>query len=196
MSENPSSDPTPGDRIEPGPPAPGTGDAPAYRDIPPAPPAPESDAPASPASTSPAADAPAPGYAAPGYSTPGYSAPGYAAPGAPAPQYPAPGYSAAAYGAPAYGAAAPARTNVLAILSLVASIAGLLLILPVIGPLAAVIMGHISLRQIARTGEKGRGMALTGTILGWVGVAFLVLLLILLIVGLSIAASNSAGFSA
>ncbi|MCT2087156.1 DUF4190 domain-containing protein [Microbacterium enclense] len=77
-----------------------------------------------------------------------------------------------------------------------ASIAGFLWIVPVIGPIAGVITGHISLAQIKRTGEKGRGMALAGTIVGWVGIGVLVLLAVTLIVGLSIAASNSSRYGA
>jgi hypothetical protein len=88
------------------------------------------------------------------------------------------------------------RTNVLAIISLVASIAGFLWIVPVIGPIAGVITGHISLAQIKRTGEKGRGMALAGTIVGWVGIGVMVLFLIVLFIGLGIAASNSSRYGA
>lgn len=107
-------------------------------------------------------------------------------------------YGAAPYGAApgGYGYGSTVRTNALAIISLVASIAGFLWIVPVIGPIAGVITGHISLAQIKRTGEKGRGMALAGTIVGWVGIGVLVLLAVTLIVGLSIAASNSSRYGA
>jgi hypothetical protein len=33
----------------------------------------------------------------------------------------------------------------------------------------------MALSQIKRTGEGGRGMALAGTIIGWVGLGFLIL---------------------
>ncbi|TLF34183.1 DUF4190 domain-containing protein, partial [Microbacterium sp. 5K110] len=117
------------------------------------------------------------------------AAPAYGAPTAPA-------YGAPTYGQP-YGAApfgAAVRTNTLSIISLVASIAGFLLILPIIGPIAGVITGHISLAQIKRTGEKGRGMALAGTIVGWVSIALIVLFVIILFVGIGIAASNSSRY--
>jgi peptidyl-prolyl cis-trans isomerase B (cyclophilin B) len=38
------------------------------------------------------------------------------------------------------------------------------------------VFGHVSLRQIARTGDDGRWMALTGVIAGWILVALVVLL--------------------
>lgn len=59
------------------------------------------------------------------------------------------------YTAPAAGP----RTNVLAIVSLVAAF---------VLPLAGIITGHIALGQIKRTGEAGHGLALWGTILGYV----------------------------
>lgn len=47
--------------------------------------------------------------------------------------------------------------------------------LPLIGSLAGAIMGHISLNQIKRSGEKGRGMAMAGVIVGWVGLGLVIL---------------------
>lgn len=115
-------------------------------------------------------------------------------PGAPVP--PAPGYTAPdaapAYGqtAPAYGQPSGAKTNVLAIISLVASIAGFV-ILWGIGSIAGVICGHIALGQIKKTGEQGRGMAMAGLILGYVGIALAIIAAIIffVIIG-SIAASG------
>lgn len=52
------------------------------------------------------------------------------------------------------------KYNVLSIVSLVSAF---------FVSLAAVICGHIALSQIKRTGEKGRGMALAGVILGYLG---------------------------
>ncbi len=43
------------------------------------------------------------------------------------------------------------------------------LILAILVPIAGAVLGHITLRQIAQTGESGRGMALVATIIGWVG---------------------------
>ncbi|MET0296560.1 MAG: DUF4190 domain-containing protein, partial [Microbacterium sp.] len=97
----------------------------------------------------------------------------------------------AAYGAPAYGYG-QVKTNVLAIISMIASIVGFIWILPFVGSLAGVIMGHISLKQIARTGEKGRGMALAGVIVGWVGLALVIIFAIF--IGIAIAASYNSSY--
>ena len=122
-----------------------------------------------------------PAYEAPGaYPAADPSAPPAYQPAPPAygtaPAYGAapPAYGAApAYGAP-YGGYAPAKTNTLAIVSLVSSLVGLLII-PFIGSVVGIITGHMSLGQIKRTGEQGRGLGLTGTILGYVGLAFALL---------------------
>lgn len=59
-------------------------------------------------------------------------------------------------------AAAPTgpKTNTLAIVSLV---------LAFFISLGAVICGHIALSQIKKTGENGRGLAIAGLILGYLG---------------------------
>jgi len=142
------------------------------------------------------------GGAAP-YGTP--APPAYGTPAPEAPAYGAPAYgqpTTSTYGQPAYGApnagygygggySAPARTNVLAIISLVASLVGFVLILPVVGSIAGVIMGHISLKQIKDRGERGRGMALAGVIIGYVTLLFV----ILFVIGISILIASSAGTS-
>lgn len=103
------------------------------------------------------------GPAQPGYGAP--AQPAYGEPGTAAPAYGAPGYGASGYGAP------PARrTNVLAIVSLIASIAGMVIVW-FIGSVVGVICGHISLNQIKRTGEEGRGLAVAGLIIGYIGIA-------------------------
>ncbi|HXR44194.1 MAG TPA: DUF4190 domain-containing protein [Pseudolysinimonas sp.] len=51
------------------------------------------------------------------------------------------------------------RTNTLSIVALV---------LAFVVPLGAIICGHIALSQIRRTGEAGHGLALAGTVLGYV----------------------------
>lgn len=97
------------------------------------------------------------------------------------PPPPAPAYGTApAYGsAPAYGQTAPptgAKTNTLAIVSLVASLIGLV---SGIGFLVGIICGHIAIGQIKKTGEQGRGMALAGLIIGYVGIVLSIILTIL-----------------
>ena len=76
-----------------------------------------------------------------------------------------------------YGAGGPAKTNTLAIVSLVSSLIGIFII-PLLGSLAGIITGHISLGQVKKTGEQGRGLALAGTIIGYVGLGFIVIGLI------------------
>jgi hypothetical protein len=67
-----------------------------------------------------------------------------------------------------------AKTNGLAIASLVLGIVGISIV--------AIILGHISLGQINKTGEQGRGMALAGTILGYVGLVFTIIWIIVAVV--------------
>ena len=81
-----------------------------------------------------------------------------APPAQPAPSYStAPAYNASA---PAYGAPASQKTNVLAIVSLVSSF-----FISIVG----IITGHIALSQIKKTGEQGRGLAIAGLIIGYIG---------------------------
>ncbi|KQM13580.1 hypothetical protein ASF83_17815 [Plantibacter sp. Leaf171] len=76
------------------------------------------------------------------------------------------GQPAAPYGQPQapYGYAQPAgqKTNVMAIISLIAPFVGF----GVVG----LVLGIIALGQIKRTGEQGRGLALAGTIVSGVSV--------------------------
>jgi hypothetical protein len=114
---------------------------------------------------------------------PAYGQPAYGEPAQPA-------YGQPGYGAPAYGTQAPARrTNVLAIISLIASISGFV-ILPFIGSVVGVVCGHISLSQIKKTGEEGRGLAVAGLVVGYIGVALSIIATIGLIVWLAWVAST------
>lgn len=45
-------------------------------------------------------------------------------------------------------------------------------------PIAAIVFGHMALGQIKRNGDAGRGIALTGLIIGYVYVAFIILFVI------------------
>ena len=107
----------------------------------------------------------------------------------------APSYAASAYGAaPAYGAyAATPKTNGLAIVSLVSSLVGIFII-PFIGSIVGIITGHMALGQIKRTGENGRGLALAGTIVGYVGIAFAILGIILFFAWVSWFTANAGTF--
>ena len=131
--------------------------------------------------------------AAQGAYPPAYGAPAQGAPGQPYGQPPA--YGAAYGAAPAYGYGAQPKTNVLAIVSLIASIVGFIGILPIIGSIAGVITGHISLNQLKSNGENGRGMALAGTIVGYVGLAFWIVGAIILFSFIAWAASQSSGYT-
>jgi hypothetical protein len=63
------------------------------------------------------------------------------------------------------------RTNSLAIAALVCGIAQLIGLLPL--AIAAIVCGHLARRKIRRTGERGRGLATAGLILGYIGVGLL-----------------------
>lgn len=69
------------------------------------------------------------------------------------------------YGYPPY--VPPRPTNGMAIAAMICGIVG---VCSPIGILA-LIFGNIAKRQIRETGEQGDGMATTGVVLGWIGVA-------------------------
>ncbi|HXY92667.1 MAG TPA: DUF4190 domain-containing protein [Acidimicrobiia bacterium] len=109
-------------------------------------------------------------------------APGYAAPIRPPPPPPAPpptqGYPAPyGYGAP------PTSTNGMAVAAMVLGI----LWLYWLGSILALIFGYVAKSRIDRSGGRqgGRGMAIAGIVLGWVGVGLLVVVIIAAIVAAS-----------
>ncbi len=67
------------------------------------------------------------------------------------------------------------RTSPLAIASLVLGIIWIFWL----GSIAALIFGYVSLRQIKSRNESGRGMAIAGIVLGWLGMATLLLSIII-----------------
>jgi hypothetical protein len=128
---------------------------------------------------------PAPGWwqASDGNWYPPDQQPGY---GAPPPGYGAPGYGAPAYGygqptAYGYGYTVPVAktTNGLAIAALV--LGCLQFFLWVLSGIPAIICGHIALSQIRRTGQEGRGMAIAGLIIGYLGLVLFVAFVVLVI---------------
>jgi hypothetical protein len=137
---------------------------------------------------------PGPGAAYPGYPGygpfagwgPAYPGPAYSAPASPSPgpAYPAPAYPRQGYpapggppprpgewpgGLPSYWSYGPPTraTNGLAVASLVLGV----LWLWWLGSVLAVVLGHTALAQIRSRGENGRGMAIAGLTLGYVGLA-------------------------
>jgi hypothetical protein len=92
------------------------------------------------------------------------------------------------YGQP-YGPPALApRTNGLAIAALACGIGGFF-VFP--ASFAAVVLGHIARREIRRTGEAGDGMATAGLVLGYIGTAIAVLLIVGVVVAVLFLASWS-----
>ena len=53
------------------------------------------------------------------------------------------------------------------------------------------IFGHVALNQIKRTGQGGRGLAIAGIVLGYIGIA---LLLITIVVVIGVAASSGSTY--
>jgi hypothetical protein len=144
-----------------------------------------------PASSDPTSPTPSGASVPPAYQAPaGPAYPSYPAPGAPeVPVYgqPATYGQAPAYGQNPYGQQNPQdKYNVLSIISLVASI----LFISIVG----IITGHIALNQIKKTGEKGHGLALWGTILGYVGLFGTAIITFALIVWAFTAASVGSSY--
>lgn len=69
-------------------------------------------------------------------------------------------------------------TNTFAVLSI---------ILAFFQPIAAIVFGHMSLAQIKRNGDEGRGLALAGLIIGYASIVIVVLLVIAYIAFIAIA---------
>ena len=84
------------------------------------------------------------------------------------------GYPAGGYGAGGYPGSYPTRqkTSGLAVASLVT---GLLFWCFVIPGIVAVVLGHLALEQIEDSAgaKTGRGLAIAGIILGWIGIGIL-----------------------
>jgi hypothetical protein len=76
------------------------------------------------------------------------------------------GYPPPEYATPYQPAqAAGGRTNTLAIVALICSLAGFFI--GISAPVGAV-LGHVATRQIRQTGEEGAGMAKAAIIVGWI----------------------------
>jgi hypothetical protein len=82
------------------------------------------------------------------------------------------------YQQPSWGYQPVRPTNGLAVTSLVCGVAQFVVVLTFI---PAIVCGHIARAQVRRTGEAGGGMALAGLILGYIGGALLIGLVLLLV---------------
>lgn len=106
-----------------------------------------------------------------------------------APQYGQPGTPFNAYGQPAYYGVPPEPKG-LSIASLCCGIAAFVglgfFLLP---QLAAVILGHMALKRE----PAGKGMAIAGLVMGYVGIALAILVIVLIVVGLAIGSSTYRG---
>jgi hypothetical protein len=108
----------------------------------------------------------------------------YAPAAAPSSGGPMPGYApptSAPGTAPAIDPAAPKSTNGLAIASMVLGI----LWVYWIGSILALVFGYVAKGQINASGgqQGGKGMAIAGIVLGWVGVGILCISIVVLILG-------------
>ena len=107
-------------------------------------------------------------------------------------QYGQPGTPFNAYGQPAYYGVPPEPKG-LSIASLCCGIAAFIglgfFLLP---QLAAVILGHMALNRE----PSGKGMAIAGLVLGYVGIALALLVFVLIAVGLAISSSSYRGVGA
>jgi uncharacterized protein DUF4190 len=85
------------------------------------------------------------------------------------------------------------RTNGAAIASLVLGILGVIGPLPVIGPILALVFGYSARSDIDRGGgaEEGRGLAVAGIVLGWVGIGLTILFVLAIVLLFAAGASHS-----
>lgn len=102
-------------------------------------------------------------------------------PAAPAPPPAPPSYAQQTTG---YGYQAGPKTNGLAIASLVLGIAGLVFYACGATSVLALVFGYMSRGQIDRDPQNqgGRGMAIAGIIMGWIGVAIFVIFWVVIVI--------------
>jgi hypothetical protein len=123
---------------------------------------------------------PAPGWwqASDGNWYPPDQVPGYA----PTPPTPPPGYGAPGANPYGYGYGYPLqptqKNNGMALAALISSCVAVFIC--GIGFILGVIFGHIALSQIKQTGEGGRGMAVAGLVIGYIGIVVMIVVLIAL----------------
>ena len=139
----------------------------------------------------------APAQPPPPASAPPPAAAGWAPPGAGSHWYPPSQYPPPPYGAPQWypPAGAPAgggpRTEPFAIVSLVASLAGWI-VCWFVGPIAAIVFGHIARARIKRSGDGGAGLAKAGLIIGYIEVALGIAGIVVLVIVIALASNHNA----
>lgn len=101
---------------------------------------------------------------------------------------PQPGQAPYAGAAPYYGTGQ--QNHTLAIVSLICSVVGLVICTPAV--IAGVITGHMARKQIRENPNtySGAGMALAGVIVGWIGVALMIIGIIVVIIGVGVGVSQ------
>jgi len=80
----------------------------------------------------------------------------------------------------------PAGTNGMAIASMVLGI----LWIWWIGSVLALIFGYVARQQIKRTHQNGNGMAIAGIVLGWIGIAVIVAVTLIVLFASSTSSSG------
>ncbi len=86
-----------------------------------------------------------------------------------------------------YVQVAAAKTNGYAIASLVLSLVGLC----GIGSILAIVFGNMAKKEIAARGEGGLGLAKAGIIIGWIGLAGVVLYVLVVIIALGASSGSN-----
>jgi hypothetical protein len=130
-----------------------------------------------------------PAHQGPAYQNAPHTGPAYPGPAYPPGAYPGQGYAAQPYpgspGQPYYAAQAPRGLSIAAMVCGISVFVGFgFLVLPQI---AAVVLGHLGLARE----PAGRGMALAGLIMGYVGIALTLAFLAFFILVLSMAPARS-----
>ena len=74
--------------------------------------------------------------------------------------------------------AAVRQTNAVAIIALICGILGLM-VFP--AAIAAIVCGIVARNQISTSGEEGRGLAQAGLVMGWLSVAYHLLILVIVV---------------
>lgn len=92
---------------------------------------------------------------------------------------------------PAQQPVAAAQTNSLAIVAFVLSLFGFI---SGLGFIAGIICGHISLSQIKRSHENGRGLAIAALAVGYASIALGVILLLVVLIPFLLVYASLGGF--